>query len=508
MNHTTNDFDGCRRTCRLTGAHTLVWGDCEHAAEPEPTVSLSRVYTDTDGLRSIGFDTYTVPELARLIEPVLGDPLKAAAAARRIVHRHDEQMPAAVPVPPPADRATLRVQIAEALYTHNHPGWATRYNDLDQDERDTYLARADAVLAVLPEQTDDERPLSPDYEHPECGFHWHGRDGMDIPMRDGQPVCPRCELAKVEKKLAYTQRTRDEVGEECKRRGRIKLEQAERIIRLERELDGVRDQLGKEMLRADDAEAELRRLAAEQPPAPREWCKCRSCWGWFVEDHPGEDLDELARDLGWWSGLPVHRDAPAGVNADGSRLAAEQPTETQDTLPAWLAHRFDPRGADWDGMSDDDRSYWEHHAQAVRRAVARGGFKPTTERPAVVEQPDTHTPRRGDQVEAWLKQQRDERRDDDHGQWSTLDALLDAYRLHADTSTPLGERICEGRVVGDCECLEQPDTEVTDAPPREPHPTQVDMDHALTVWARFRGQDAGAPDTREQPGTQTREAGQ
>ena len=31
----------------------------------------------------------------------------------------------------------------------------------------------------------------------ECGFHWHGRDGMDIPMRDGQPVCPRCELRRL-----------------------------------------------------------------------------------------------------------------------------------------------------------------------------------------------------------------------------------------------------------------------------------------------------------------------
>lgn len=63
----------------------------------------------------------------------------------------------------------------------------------------------------------------------------------------------------------------------------------------------------------------LRRLAAETPgPETQgeadEWCKCRSCWGWFVEEHPGEDLDELGRDLGWWSGLPEHRDAPAGVS--------------------------------------------------------------------------------------------------------------------------------------------------------------------------------------------------
>lgn len=40
------------------------------------------------------------------------------------------------------------------------------------------------------------------------------------------------------------------------------------------------------------------------------WCKCPSCWGWFVEDHPGEDLDELGRDLSWWAGLPEHREPP------------------------------------------------------------------------------------------------------------------------------------------------------------------------------------------------------
>jgi hypothetical protein len=50
-------------------------------------------------------------------------------------------------------------------------------------------------------------------------------------------------------------------------------------------------------------------------------------------------------------------------------------SDDPDTLPAWLAQRFDPRGPDWDALSDDDRAYWEHQAAAVRRAVARGGFK-------------------------------------------------------------------------------------------------------------------------------------
>jgi hypothetical protein len=64
----------------------------------------------------------------------------------------------------------------------------------------------------------------------------------------------------------------------------------------------------------ETAMRELRRMADEPPQQQsRQWCKCRSCWGWFVEDHPGEDLDELGRDLSWWSGLPEHRDAPAVV---------------------------------------------------------------------------------------------------------------------------------------------------------------------------------------------------
>lgn len=67
-------------------------------------------------------------------------------------------------------------------------------------------------------------------------------------------------------------------------------------------------------------------------------------------------------------------------------------------------------------------------------------------------------PARGDAVEEWLKAQRDQM-EDRFGRlpaWYTLDDLLDTYRLHADTGIPLGEHVCEGRVIGDCECLEQP----------------------------------------------------
>ena len=65
-------------------------------------------------------------------------------------------------------------------------------------------------------------------------------------------------------------------------------------------------------------------------------------------------------------------------------------------------------------------------------------------------------PARGDAAEAWLKAQRDAH-SDRYGvtpAWFILDDLLDLYRLHADTRTPLGEHICEGRAAGDCQCLE------------------------------------------------------
>lgn len=48
----------------------------------------------------------------------------------------------------------------------------------------------------------------------------------------------------------------------------------------------------------------------------------------------------------------------------------------KDTLAEWLFNRFAVWTArKWDELDGDDRLYWEHEANAVRRAVARGGFK-------------------------------------------------------------------------------------------------------------------------------------
>jgi hypothetical protein len=46
-------------------------------------------------------------------------------------------------------------------------------------------------------------------------------------------------------------------------------------------------------------------------------------------------------------------------------------------------------------------------------------------------------PRRDDAVAAWLKRRRDEQPDKDSGSWRVIDDLLDEYREHAETGTPL-----------------------------------------------------------------------
>jgi hypothetical protein len=56
---------------------------------------------------------------------------------------------------------------------------------------------------------------------------------------------------------------------------------------------------------------------------------------------------------------------------------------------------------------------------------------------------DGFRPARGDDVEAWIKRKRDEMLPfgDDR---ATLDWLLDMYREHADTGTPLSGEVADG----------------------------------------------------------------
>ena len=63
-----------------------------------------------------------------------------------------------------------------------------------------------------------------------------------------------------------------------------------------------------------------------------------------------------------------------------------------------------------------------------------------------------HIPSRDDDFATWLKARRDEH-EDRYGRapaWYLLDDLLDLYRLHADTGTPLNEHVCEAGNRDDC----------------------------------------------------------
>lgn len=55
------------------------------------------------------------------------------------------------------------------------------------------------------------------------------------------------------------------------------------------------------------------------------------------------------------------------------------PSEVQagdlDTLPQWLYWRFAQDACPWGELSEGDQLKWVYEAEAVRRAVARGGFK-------------------------------------------------------------------------------------------------------------------------------------
>lgn len=106
-------------------------------------------------------------------------------------------------------------------------------------------------------------------------------------------------------------------------------------------------------------------LEVNTPPPTSVCGVCKGVVGWI--DCPTG---------GWWS-HEVHPDD--GHDAAPRAARHDEPT-VSDTLPAWLYQRFMPGGAGWDALDDADRAYWEHQARAVRRAVARGGFK--TSRPA------------------------------------------------------------------------------------------------------------------------------
>lgn len=232
-------------------------------------------------------------------------------AARYLLKRLHITTPAAVSaaVAPPTDRAALRDRIAAAIWERQNPG--RRYADCEYRWQADAEADADAVMAVLPEPVDRaeraeaDRDWWRDQAHAvQARAERADRAAVlreaadDLATAFGDPKVKHIgaiaashlrrrarELeggqageeqpeTPLEKRLRYSERRNDELRAECKRRGKIKLEQAERIIALERQVDEVQRQLGAEILRAGQAEAELRRLADEATASQTEPGTC------------------------------------------------------------------------------------------------------------------------------------------------------------------------------------------------------------------------------------------
>jgi hypothetical protein len=103
--------------------------------------------------------------------------------------------------PPTVQLASLpRQWLDEAKATS--PGAAADLGDTGDVRRVAYAAalldcaqELQEVLSISPRGC-WEHPGVPGYQHPECGFCWHGKDGLDVPTAgEGahrEPTCPRC----------------------------------------------------------------------------------------------------------------------------------------------------------------------------------------------------------------------------------------------------------------------------------------------------------------------------
>jgi hypothetical protein len=158
--------------------------------------------------------------------------------------------------------------------------------------------------------------------------------------------------------------------------------------------------------------------------------------------HQPDDLGEC-RECRASSPCPTLRTLDGSATAVVSGRTAD---ETGDDLPAVSSAGQAPAPDRTAVLSDAERQMLNYALnQAQVRMWSVGGFtdedqaavvslRRLADEPAAVVSGRTadETPCRGDQFEAWLTMQRDAHRDDDRGQWTTLDNLLNLYRLHAD----------------------------------------------------------------------------
>ncbi len=327
----------CRRTDRH-GAHEFeVYGrpfwcpgytPAPPAPPADPAAARERL---ADMIRTDRGDmnVYSEPEVRTALD-TYRDAVQAAAAV--------------VPLPP-ADQTALRDRIAAVLYERERPPRDPHWAEALPVDREVFEAMADAVLAVLPATTDQtaERYRTA----------WHS-----------------------------ARRRASVLSAELTRRAPLLGEYATEIERLRGALEGERDasrrllaqrqEMADERYawqqRGDRAEAEVERLRADRATVLREAADRYAKLADQNEAYDREqgELDETARIQ-----HSTVRDVAIGLR----RMADETAATETDTRPAWLHWRFGPHGQPWADVPDEDKALWEHQARAVRRAVARGGFK-------------------------------------------------------------------------------------------------------------------------------------
>ncbi|NUS86341.1 MAG: hypothetical protein HOY75_27370 [Streptomyces sp.] len=244
---------------------------CHRVAPCDPGCGTPWLCAEEAGPEDVLVDAVALLREAATLYDAREQP-KSAGQLRALARSLEAGSAPVAPVPPPADRDTLRQHIAEVLWP---------LTDWDGDRLNAERA-ADAVLAVLPDPTDWAAVLreaaddlatafgDPMAKHiGALGASHLRRRAREIEAGQAAEEQPETPL---EKRLRYSERRNDELRAECKRRGKRVLEQSEKIIALEREVDEVRRQLGAEILRAGQAEDELRRLAAEAPTTTRPGC--------------------------------------------------------------------------------------------------------------------------------------------------------------------------------------------------------------------------------------------
>jgi hypothetical protein len=155
----------------------------------------------------------------------------------------------------------------------------------------------------------------------------------------------------LEKRLRHSERRNDELRTECKRRGKRVLEQSERIIALERQVDEVQRQLGAEILRAGQAEAALERIQ-------RVIRRLANHAVGFQDVLDDSDRDPWAKTVG------------ADI-AELRRMADETATEHRPAVSRWRVETLDNLANEWAPGTG-----WPVRALAVERFDAMNAKAP------------------------------------------------------------------------------------------------------------------------------------